>query len=315
MSTQPAERGGHGSASTAAGRPAAGLDLGGGLVGLGLRRVRPDAHADAVARRRARDLRVGLQAELLDLHARLAHLRRRRRRRRPGRRSGRWPRRARRRRLVGRCARRRWRVWRERPPAPHARARPASTQARPQGPSRSSWWLRSAWRRQRTRGPRRAPARVPWTGRRSAPARQRPSVRGAVLADVEAAGVVRAGSAASSRAGRQRSAAAASAAPTPRRAGGAAGVEAPATPLRAGISIGRSTGIGRGWVSNSNGKPMTPASSSTVAPISRRRARARASRTASAVSDEVAIAAGGLAGRGARGASAGGSGLQRSSCG
>ena len=43
-----------------------------------------------------------------------------------------------------------------------------------------------------------------------------------------------------------------------------------------GISIGMSTGIGRGWVSNSSGKPTTPTPSSTAAPIRRRRARVRA---------------------------------------
>ena len=42
-----------------------------------------------------------------------------------------------------------------------------------------------------------------------------------------------------------------------------------------------STGIGRGWVSNKSGKPTTPMTTSTPAPISRRRARVRACATAS----------------------------------
>ena len=49
-----------------------------------------------------------------------------------------------------------------------------------------------------------------------------------------------------------------------------------------GISIGMSTGIGRGCVSNTSGKPMTPITSRTTAPIRRRRARVRACWTASA---------------------------------
>lgn len=36
-----------------------------------------------------------------------------------------------------------------------------------------------------------------------------------------------------------------------------------------------STGTGRGWVSNSRGSPMTPASTSTLAPIRRWRERRR----------------------------------------
>ena len=45
--------------------------------------------------------------------------------------------------------------------------------------------------------------------------------------------------------------------------------------LRSGISIGMSTAMGRGWVSNSSGKPITPSSTSTPAPISRCLARLR----------------------------------------
>src|SRR5690606_21537409 len=45
--------------------------------------------------------------------------------------------------------------------------------------------------------------------------------------------------------------------------------------LRAGISIGRSTPTLRGWLSKSSGKPTTPATTSTLAPISRCRARRR----------------------------------------
>ncbi len=57
-----------------------------------------------------------------------------------------------------------------------------------------------------------------------------------------------------------------------------AGVEGRASGLallRSGISIGMSTEIGRGWVSNSKGKPITPTSTSTAAPSSRWRARRR----------------------------------------
>jgi hypothetical protein len=50
---------------------------------------------------------------------------------------------------------------------------------------------------------------------------------------------------------------------------------------RLGISIGMSTGIGRGWVSKTSGKPMMPIASRTVAPIRRCRARVRACWTAS----------------------------------
>jgi hypothetical protein len=39
--------------------------------------------------------------------------------------------------------------------------------------------------------------------------------------------------------------------------------------LRAGISIGMSTAIGRGWLSKNRGKPITPAATSTLAPIRR----------------------------------------------
>ena len=51
-----------------------------------------------------------------------------------------------------------------------------------------------------------------------------------------------------------------------------------------GISIGMSTAIGRGWVSNSSGKPTMPTPTSTAAPISRRRARVRAACTVAASS-------------------------------
>src|SRR5262249_21305210 len=43
-----------------------------------------------------------------------------------------------------------------------------------------------------------------------------------------------------------------------------------------GISIGMSTGMGRGCVSNSSGNPITPTPRSTAAPTRRRRARERA---------------------------------------
>ena len=48
-----------------------------------------------------------------------------------------------------------------------------------------------------------------------------------------------------------------------------------------GISIGISTAIGRGWVSNSKGKPTTPMSTSTTAPIRRCLARLRIASTLS----------------------------------
>ena len=56
---------------------------------------------------------------------------------------------------------------------------------------------------------------------------------------------------------------------------GRAGTGSGAALSRSGISIGMSTEIGRGCVSNSSGKPTTPASTSTVAPIRRWRARRR----------------------------------------
>ena len=55
-----------------------------------------------------------------------------------------------------------------------------------------------------------------------------------------------------------------------------------ATLLRSGMSICTSTGIGRGWVSNSSGKPTTPTSTSSTAPIKRWRARLRISSMLSA---------------------------------
>ena len=48
-----------------------------------------------------------------------------------------------------------------------------------------------------------------------------------------------------------------------------------ATWLRSGISMGISTGIGLGWLSNSSGKPTTPSKTSTAAPINRCLARRR----------------------------------------
>ena len=66
-----------------------------------------------------------------------------------------------------------------------------------------------------------------------------------------------------------------------RNCGGASGL----TLLRSGISMGMSTATGRGCVSNSRGKPMTPASTSTTAPIRRWRARRRMTSTLSAGED------------------------------
>jgi len=74
----------------------------------------------------------------------------------------------------------------------------------------------------------------------------------------------------------------------------AAGMESGAAPSFFGISIGMSTGMGRGWVSNSRGKPMTPMITSTSAPMSRLRARVRACCTASGASAaDAAFEAGG----------------------
>ena len=64
------------------------------------------------------------------------------------------------------------------------------------------------------------------------------------------------------------------------------------TALREGISIAISTGTGLGWLSNKRGKPITPISTRTAAPISRWRARCRTTSTLS----EAAAAAAGLAG-------------------
>jgi hypothetical protein len=64
--------------------------------------------------------------------------------------------------------------------------------------------------------------------------------------------------------------------------GGVAGTGSGLTLLRSGISIGMSTATGRGWVSNSSGKPITPTSTSTAAPIRRWRARRRMASTLSA---------------------------------
>ena len=65
-------------------------------------------------------------------------------------------------------------------------------------------------------------------------------------------------------------------------AGRAGGITSGGAASLRGISIGMSSGIGRGWVSNTSGKPMMPTSSRTTAPISRRRACVRARCTASA---------------------------------
>ena len=51
--------------------------------------------------------------------------------------------------------------------------------------------------------------------------------------------------------------------------------------LRSGMVMGMSTATGRGWVSNSSGKPTTPTSTSTAAPIRRWRARLRMTSTLS----------------------------------
>ncbi|MES2529636.1 MAG: hypothetical protein V4636_01265 [Pseudomonadota bacterium] len=52
--------------------------------------------------------------------------------------------------------------------------------------------------------------------------------------------------------------------------------------VRSGISIGMSTAIGLGWVSNRSGKPITPKRTSTAAPSRRWRARRRMASTLSA---------------------------------
>jgi hypothetical protein len=62
--------------------------------------------------------------------------------------------------------------------------------------------------------------------------------------------------------------------------GGGSGNEG--APSLRGMSTGRSTCTGRGWVSNRIGNPITPRPSSTAAPIRRRRDRARAACTGSA---------------------------------
>jgi len=61
-----------------------------------------------------------------------------------------------------------------------------------------------------------------------------------------------------------------------------------------GISIGMSTDTGRGRVSKTSGKPITPMTSNTTAPISRRRALVRACWTASPASATEDAAAGSL---------------------
>jgi hypothetical protein len=63
---------------------------------------------------------------------------------------------------------------------------------------------------------------------------------------------------------------------------GVAGTGSGLTLLRSGISMGMSTDTGRGCVSNSSGKPITPSSTSTAAPSSRWRARRRMDSTLSA---------------------------------
>ena len=63
---------------------------------------------------------------------------------------------------------------------------------------------------------------------------------------------------------------------------GVAGTGSGLTLLRSGISMGMSTDTGRGCVSNSSGKPMTPSSTSTAAPSNRWRARRRMVSTLSA---------------------------------
>jgi len=74
----------------------------------------------------------------------------------------------------------------------------------------------------------------------------------------------------------------------------AGGIASGGSESRRGISIGTSTGIGRGCVSKTSGKPMMPIASKTIAPISRWRARVRACCTASAGSSL------GLSGAGSR---------------
>ena len=60
------------------------------------------------------------------------------------------------------------------------------------------------------------------------------------------------------------------------------------TVFLSGISMGISTEIGRGWLSNSSGKPITPTSTSTDAPINRWRARVRMASTLSVAGAGVA---------------------------
>jgi hypothetical protein len=71
-------------------------------------------------------------------------------------------------------------------------------------------------------------------------------------------------------------------------AGTGSGMRSGATLSLSGMVMGASTATGRGWVSNSSGKPMTASSTSTAAPIRRWRARRR---TLSMVSCGAAAAA------------------------
>ena len=68
-----------------------------------------------------------------------------------------------------------------------------------------------------------------------------------------------------------------------------AGTTSGATLLRSGISMGISTGTGRGWVSNSSGNPTTPSSTNTAAPIRRCRARRRITSMLSACDERESL--------------------------
>ena len=245
-------------------------------LGFGAGGERADAHADAVAGRRLRDLGVGLQAELLDLCAGLARRvgigegadlddeaaavaaaaglasssarARRRRRRVPAPRRGASA-------MRGRLARRR-------------RGRVGGLRAAVDAGDRGLGLARS---RPVPPALRSGTGRVVRPGGGAAAATSRPASPGVSVTI-------------SSRAvWRPRRAPAPPTQPLRQRRAGGSGSGAARRRLR-GISIGMSTGMGRGRVSNTSGKPITPMTSSTTAPIRRRRARVRACWTASPAS-------------------------------
>ena len=229
------------SVRTTAGRPAA-LSLGERRVGLGAGGERADAHADAAAGRRLRDLGVGLEAELLDLLARLA--------RRVG--VGEGADLDDEARALGRGGR-----------AAGLRAAPGPGRRRRRRSARA-WPASAASTRLRRRGAAPTPPACsppPGRGRRCGACRRRGrgharrrrcgrTRRGdlapglaARLGDHLGVGLGR------GRRGRGRDAAAAPTAGVLAAAAAAARAAARHRRLR-GISIGMSTGIGRGWVSN-----------------------------------------------------------------